>query len=397
MVPKPTVVIAIRREDARTALAAEAERAGFAVKTTGLGDELFELFRTFIPDALILDLRLPNADAIQVIHRLSKFALHPFLILVGDKAGGMLDVVQQIAVANGLPVAGTLSGAWHSEKVQELLDKAHAEIPAKTTYGEQSLMMQLAQAIPNDELYLVYQPLVEIAGRRITGVEALVRWNHPTRGELIPDRFITLAEYSGIIVPMTWWVLQTAIKQHADWKKQGLVLPVSVNISAGFLTSVELADVVLRLLQNYGGEPRHLTLEITETDVVGNPTLALEILARFRLAGVKVAMDDYGVGFSNLTQLQQYPFSDLKIDRWMIEKLPTDKEQQEEIKLLVRLAGAQDVAVTGEGIETEEQWSALEATGCKTAQGYLIARPMLPLKIPGWIAAEANRFNPPLP
>jgi diguanylate cyclase len=172
-------------------------------------------------------------------------------------------------------------------------------------------------------------------------------------------------------------------------------LSVSVNISAKFLVSPKAVDVVLRLLRNHDCEPRYLTLEITETEVTGNSTVALEILARFRLAGVKVAMDDYGVGFSTLSQLKRYPFSDLKLDRWIVTAMPTDKRQRDAISSLVKLVGKQGMAVTGEGVETEDQLAALAEAGVQKAQGFLFARAMPAEQIDDWISntVKSGRFR----
>jgi EAL domain-containing protein (putative c-di-GMP-specific phosphodiesterase class I) len=392
------VIVAVDDDQARETIARQAAAAGYAVRATNSGNRLFELFRTYIPDILVLSLRLERSDAIQVIHRLRKFSLHTVVILAVERPGGMAEVVRQIAIAHGFPVSGLIVGEVGEDTVAPLLETACKDIPAKPKRQFDSVMMQFADAMRNDELFLNYQPLVGMVDRRVVGVEALVRWNHPTRGELVPDRFIPLAEQSGLIVPMTWWVLQRALRQYRDWRLQSLVLPIAVNISAGFLTSIDLPDVVLGLLADYDCPPEHLTLEITETDVVGNPALALEVLARLRLAGVKVAMDDYGVGFSDLGQLRRYPFSDLKIDRWMVEKVDTDHQQRLEIERLVEFAGVHQLRVTGEGVETPEQWATLQTLGCNIAQGYLIARPLPAPAVSSWIEAEADcgRFGRPL-
>jgi EAL domain-containing protein (putative c-di-GMP-specific phosphodiesterase class I) len=397
-----SVIVAVDNDQARETIARQAAVVGYAVRATHSGNRLFELFRTYIPDILVLSLRLERSDAIQVIHRLRKFSLHTVVVLAVEGPDGMAEVVRQIAIANGFPVSslilGEVGGEVGDDQVAPLLEAACKDIPAKPKRQFDSVMMQFADAMRNDELFLNYQPLVGMVDRRVVGVEALVRWNHPTRGELVPDRFIPLAEQSGLIVPMTWWVLQRALRQYRDWRRQSLVLPIAVNISAGFLTSIELPDVVLGLLADYECPPEHLTLEITETDVVGNPALALEVLARLRLAGVKVAMDDYGVGFSDLRQLRRYPFSDLKIDRWMVEKVDTDHQQRLEIERLVEFAGVHHLRVTGEGVETPEQWATLQTLGCNIAQGYLIARPLPALAVSSWIDAEADcgRFGRPL-
>src|SRR5258708_5952399 len=263
MQPKPTILIAEDDDDLRGELTEQATGLGFFVKEARSGEELFEFMRIFTADALILDLRLTDVDAIQIIRRLSENPVRPLLTLISGQDAKVIEMVEQIATSNGLEVVGSLSKPFSLRAMRELLGKNKARIPVKPEYQDLSLISQLVIAIPNDELVLFYQPLVSISEHTISGVEGLVRWNHPLHGHLAPDRFIAMAESSGTIVPLTWWVLQTAIKQHAKWKRDGFVLSVSVNISAIFLASSETVDVVLRLLQNYECDPRYLTLEIT--------------------------------------------------------------------------------------------------------------------------------------
>ena len=204
---------------------------------------------------------------------------------------------------------------------------------------------------------------------------------------------------SGAIVPLTWEVLSRAIDQHIAWKTEGLLLSVSVNISALFLESLQRADEILALLQSGSCEPRHLILEITETEAAQNPPIARALLTRLREAGVEISMDDYGVGFSNLERLRYYPFSDLKVDRWLVAKLDRSREARDIVETLALLAAKKKFSLTGEGVETEQQWDVLEKLGCDFAQGFLIARPMPGDRVRRWVGKmmEIGRYRTATP
>ena len=198
-----------------------------------------------------------------------------------------------------------------------------------------------------------------------------------------------------MIAPLTLDVLARAVDQHMAWKREGLTLSVSVNISALFLASLGTADEVLELLRSRGCDPRNLILEITETEAAVNPPVARAMLTRLREAGVEISMDDYGVGFSDLERLRYYPFSDLKVDRWLVAKLDSSDEARRIVAMLVSLAARYKFTLTGEGIETEEQWGVLERLGCDFGQGFLIARPMPADQMAAWIerVVRSGRFR----
>ena len=252
-------------------------------------------------------------------------------------------------------------------------------------------LLRPLETIPNDEIVVHYQPVISIEDRTIRGVEALVRWSHPRHGLLKPDRFIPLAERSGAIGPLTWEVLRKVIDQHVAWKRDGLLLAVSVNISASFLTSPDVADDILALLWRKGFEPRQLTLEITETRATSNPRVARALLNQLRDAGVAVSMDDYGVGHSTLERLDLLPFSDLKIDRGLVAEIASSREVRSVVEGLITIAAERNLNLTAEGIETEEQWNTLKQLGCRCGQGFLIARPMPGHQVSNWIGEMHGR------
>jgi EAL domain-containing protein (putative c-di-GMP-specific phosphodiesterase class I) len=390
---KPQIIIVEDDEGIRELLVERALRHNFAVRTAGSGEELFWHLRMHVPDALVLDLRLPDADAIQIVRKLAELSMAPHIILMSGQDETVLDVAQTLARSNGMNVAGALKKPFSARAMDALLDDVQARIPVRGSYQDQGLITQLTLGIPNNELVLHYQPKVRLSDRTVEGVEALVRWNHPLHGLLGPGRFIPLAEYSEVIIPLTWAVLQSAIHQYVAWRNDGFVLPVSINVSASFLNSAETADVILRLLQTRQCDPSHLTLELTETEIARNPTVALEILTRLRLHGIRVAMDDYGIGFSDLAQLHRYPFTDIKLDRSLVSALDISQDARDAVGNVMSVAKGLGMTITGEGVETQEQWAKLQEIQCDLAQGFLISHPLPDQQLRKWLAA--NMVAPP--
>jgi EAL domain-containing protein (putative c-di-GMP-specific phosphodiesterase class I) len=320
----------------------------------------------------------------------------PRIILIGGNDGAVLDSVRKSVTRNKLELVGILTRPLSFSAVRDLLESPRIK---DAESSEPDPIFRQLDAIPNDEIVVHYQPMIAMADRTIRRVEALVRWRHPQLGLLRPGRFIAHAERSGAIVPLTWEVLRRAIDQHVAWKNEGLLLSVSVNISALFLESLQRADEILMLLQSRNCDPRHLILEITETEAAQNPPIARALLTRLREAGVEVSMDDYGVGFSNLERLRYYPFTDLKVDRWLVAKLDHSREARDIVKTLASLAAKEKFSLTGEGIETEQQWDVLEKLGCDFGQGFLIARPMPGDRVRRWVGkmTEIGRYRTATP
>ncbi|TXL71960.1 EAL domain-containing response regulator [Vineibacter terrae] len=378
---KPQIVIVEDDDDFRELLVELAVRLNFTVRAAASGEELFWLLRMHAPDALVLDLRLPDTDAIEIVGKLGDYSLKPYVVLMSGEDEAILDATEELARSSGLEVVGTLAKPFSGREMQRLLNAIKTQIPDRGSYQDQSLITQLKLGIPNDELVLHYQPKLNFSDHSIEGVEALVRWNHPTHGLLGP-----LAEYSEVIIPLTWSVLKNAIRQHVAWKRDGIVLPVSINVSASFLDAAETADVILKLLRTQRCAPSDLTLELTEAEVAGNPTAALDILARLRLHGIRVAMDDYGIGFSDLAQLHRYPFTDIKIDRSLVNSLETDPRARQTVDKVIDVARGLGVKITAEGVETADQWRLLHEIGCDMAQGFLISRPLPDRQLRAWLA-----------
>jgi diguanylate cyclase (GGDEF)-like protein len=236
---------------------------------------------------------------------------------------------------------------------------------------------ELAQAIERGQFVLHYQPIVALADGRVTGVEALVRWVHPRRGVVSPAEFIPLAEETGIIVALGRWVLEEACRQAVAWDREGLSrLQLNVNLSAIEFQREDLVDTVATVLAQTGLAPERLTLEMTESVVMEDVDAGMAAMARLRELGVRIAMDDFGQGYSSLGYLKRFPLDIVKIDRAFVDGLVASPEDQAIVRSVVMLAREMHMTVTAEGVETPEQLSAVRALGCDEAQGYFFSAPM---------------------
>jgi predicted signal transduction protein with EAL and GGDEF domain/CheY-like chemotaxis protein len=260
--------------------------------------------------------------------------------------------------------------------------------PAKRSEGTSrlELLSDLSRAIANNELRLHYQPIIDLTSGTLKSFEALVRWQHPARGLVPPLEFIPLAEQSGLIVPLTEWVLDEALRQSRIWADHARPVQLAVNVGAKTLTGpVALAAVIERLLLKHGVEPSRLCIEVTETDLMTDPMQAVEVLGRLKALGVRIEMDDFGTGYSSLAYLQRLPVDSVKIDRSFIAPLLDDDNTSAIVRAAIDLAHALGLDTVAEGVETDVALQRLKSMGCDAAQGYLIARPMPGVHVLSWI------------
>lgn len=254
-----------------------------------------------------------------------------------------------------------------------------------------TLMGELRQAFDRNELELYYQPKICVNKDRISGVEALVRWNHPVHGFMTPDEFIPLAERSGLIKQLSWWVLQNALAQAVLWHEKGIEIGVAVNISPFILLDPELPEAIIGLLSSHKLPRETLTLEITETSVLKDPDLALEILLRLADMGIIISIDDFGTGYSSLSYLKKMPVSEVKIDKtFVIEMLKNDNDAVI-VHATIDLAHNLGMKVVAEGVENKETAARLKELKCDILQGYYYSRPLTSEDFSKWFAS--GRFS----
>ena len=261
-----------------------------------------------------------------------------------------------------------------------------------TPTSPDELLRAFDRALASQGLHMAYQPKIALADGRFTGVEALVRWNDPDLGMVEPSRFIPLAEEHGRIDDLTLWGLRTILRQWRAWYDDGLDCHVSFNISAMSLQNLDFPDLVEWMCRGLEVPADRMILELTEGST--QPLIKLmDTLTRFRIKGIALALDDFGTGYSSLFQLRHLPFNRLKVDRDFVSDLEVSRDSRVIVQSMIRLAHDLGMEVTAEGVETPGQFRLLREMGCDWAQGYLIAEPMLPNEVGGWVRNSADHLR----
>jgi diguanylate cyclase (GGDEF)-like protein len=249
-----------------------------------------------------------------------------------------------------------------------------------------SMVADLRESIQRRELVVVFQPKLEPATGLVTGAEALTRWHHPAHGFVPPDEFIALAEHSGLIRQLTLHVLEVSLRRCASWRRAGHDLHVAVNLSPNSLLDVDLPDIVARLLGQAGVPASALTLEITESSIMADPTGSMVTLDRLHALGVKLAIDDFGTGYSSLGRLRELPIHEVKIDKSFVQRVAVDHRDRAVVRSAVQLGHALDLEVVAEGVEDAATFAHLMQEGCNLVQGYFISKPLPADEFAAWLS-----------
>jgi len=267
----------------------------------------------------------------------------------------------------------------------------HSRITVYDTGMEQytlehlQLAGELRQAIEQNELILYYQPKIDMKEKRVIGVEALVRWQHPEKGFMAPDLFIPMAEQTGLIHPLTYWVLNEAFAQIKRWRQQGLELTMAVNLAVQDLLDAQLVDTITKDLRGHEVEPSWLMLEITEGSLMADPVRAQRTLQQLHTMGIRLSIDDFGTGHSSLAYLKDLPVDEIKIDRSFVLNMPSDETQAMIVRAIINLAHNLGLTTTAEGVETQAVWNQLHDLDCNVAQGYFMSRPLTETDFMQWL------------
>jgi diguanylate cyclase (GGDEF)-like protein len=256
-----------------------------------------------------------------------------------------------------------------------------------------SLLSELRGGIQRGELLLHYQPKADLRSGRVVGLEALVRWNHPERGLLLSDQFVPLAEPTGLIGPLTRYVIDEALRETRNWRDAGIDLHMAVNLSARNLEDARLPDLVARSLDRWGLEPEALELEITESAILQEPVRVLDVGTRLAGMGVRLMIDDFGTGYSSLAYLRRLPVQALKIDKSFVMGMLHEENDAVIVRSTIDLGRNLGLEVVAEGVESAELWSRLAALGCDVAQGFHLSPPLPASEIPAWLESWAERLD----
>jgi len=333
---------------------------------------------------------------------------HPDMIMT--LAERITAALQEPVLVEGLPLeveasVGISLYPDHGDDVETLLQRADvAMYVAKETkahyaiydahtdhYRPERLVLvgELRRAIEEGELVLHYQPKATLADGEVRGVEALVRWQHPERGLVPPDVFVPVAEQTGLIRPLTLFVVDQALRQCREWREQGLDLTVAVNVAMRNILDERFPEELAELLERHGLEAEILELELTETSVLADPPRAKAILQRLRETGVKLAVDDFGTGYASLAYLSELPVDEIKIDRSFVTAMDSHEQYARIVRSTIDLGRNLALSVVAEGVETGAVWSKLTELGCDSAQGYFLARPLPADELTPWLRERA--------
>lgn len=259
----------------------------------------------------------------------------------------------------------------------------------KVLQDRRAMELDLQHALQRGEFELLYQPLIDIETGQPVGYEALVRWNHPAKGTVMPNAFIPVAEATGAIIPLGEWVIRTALNEMRNWPPH---LSVAVNLSPAQLRSPNLVPTIIHALASAGVEAGRLELEITETVIMSQEESNIGLLNRIRSLGVKFALDDFGTGFSSLNYLRSFPFDKIKIDRCFVDEVVSRKDCQAIIRAVADLAGSLGMVTTAEGVECEEQLAQVRLAGCRQVQGHLFSKAIPAREIAGRMVKPRSKF-----
>ncbi len=334
------------------------------------------------------------------------------IILANTHSQLALDVANRLQIALATPVAlndsfvdlsagvGVANYPEHAKDIEVLLSRAEiAMYAAKNSSGSVavyhsgldvgneenlSLVSEIKQAVEQNQLCLYVQPKIDFATGKLLAVEALVRWNHPERGLIFPDMFIPFAEQTGHIDKISYWMLTEAARYAAIWQKQGLDIPLAVNLSARDLIDMELPNKLKQILDVHQLLAHSISLEITESSIMDDPERALDTVQRIAKMGIQLSIDDFGTGYSSLAYLKRLPVNELKIDRSFVMNIERDQSDVTIVKSTIELGHNLGLKVVAEGIENQKVWDILKLMGCDYGQGYFMSKPMAADKLIDW-------------
>lgn len=384
----PHAVLLVDDDDfVRSLLARQLAGLGTAVVTqAGGGASALAMLHERGPFHLVIcDLQMPGMDGVEFLRHLALAQPGVAVVLISTQERKVRQLVDELVRARGLHLLGSLAKPVATSDLRELLA---ALDQAPRTAGAQPLpdvsADELREALAAGEIDVHVQPKVEVRTRRLVGVEALARWIRPDGRCIFPERFIPVAEATGLIDPLTDTVVRKAFESCGEWARGGLVTGIAVNASTATLQRLDLPELMTDMAVACSVEPRQVIVEITESGVLQEGALSLDVLTRLRLRGFTLSIDDFGLGYSSLQQVQRLPFSELKIDRSFVAGLLTNPESARIVESTLLLARNLGLKVTAEGVETEPQLLRLAELGCDYAQGYFIARPFPRAELPAW-------------
>ncbi|HEV7458616.1 MAG TPA: EAL domain-containing response regulator [Roseococcus sp.] len=366
-----------------------AEAAGFEALGFDAPADFLAAAASDPPELVLLDLAIGEQDGIGVLEALAKLNSRCAIIVLSGLEDRLVGAAVRIGRSLGLQMLEPLAKPFQLHDLRARLSAAAAMVlPIRES--------DVRDALASHQLVPRYQPKVRLSDGAPVGCEALVRWQHPSRGLLAPSHFLPLVEAGPSITPLTYQMIERAMTDLAAWRQRHPGLSVAVNVSARSLDDAEFADRVWEILARTGADPSSLTLEITETAAMADTAAVAAMLTRLRIRKVNLSLDDFGTGFSSLVELHRMPFSELKVDRAFVGTMETDRDARVIVKAIIGLAHTLGLITVAEGVETEAAMDMLREMGCDVAQGYGIGKPMTAEAFQEWLDARAGIAAPSL-
>jgi EAL domain-containing protein (putative c-di-GMP-specific phosphodiesterase class I) len=334
------------------------------------------------PTHIVTDLQMPKMDGVELLRELAASQYQGKIMIASGVDGRIVDAARRLGTERRLDIAATLLKPFRAAELREILQRLAIQ-------DEWDTPAALAAAIDGGALFLAYQPKIALATGGVVGFEALVRWQHPRLGTIFPDKFIPLAETAGLIDRLTDAVVDMGIAQVAAWS--GGARSLAINLSGRNLHDLVFADRLAAKCAAGGVPMERIVLELTESSAMADPTGAMDILTRLRLKGALLSIDDFGTGFSSLSQLALLPFSELKIDKSFVMASHESKQARAIVKSVIDLAHNLGLRAVAEGVENAEILRLLIELGCDHAQGYHIAKPLPVAGLGAWLAQWESR------
>lgn len=330
-------------------------------------------------DIVICDLDMPGMDGMEFIRHLGASGLPVSVILASALERNLVASVETMTEAYGIRLLGVAEKPLTPGKLGPLIElhnAAQTKPERPKAAGPSFTLQEITAGLKNDEFEPFYQPKIELATRQVKGAEALARWRHPQKGIVAPYAFIKPLEDNDLIDELTWLMLKKSAAFCSTWRSAGLDATVSVNLSLKSLSNIHLADRVTELVRSQNLEPSQMVLEVTESAATTDVGPALENLARLRMKGFGLSIDDYGTGYSSMQQLTRIAFTELKIDQSFVMNAVKQESARVILGSSLDMAKKLNITAVAEGVETLADWNLLRQLGCDIGQGYFMARPM---------------------
>ncbi len=351
-------------------------------------------------DIIILDLKMPEKDGIEIMRDLASRNIKPHFILVSGFDERVLHSAKQLAESKHLHVVSTLSKPFKAKDFIALIKQTRAECEEKCLQekntpsnegnsSEKASIEELKLAIRKHQLLIHFQPQICFDTNSLQGAEILIRWQHPEKGLLLPEHFIPLAEKHQLMNLLTEEILMLSIKEYKKVIAAGLTIKIAINLSAQNVNDLSMPEKLEALVKSNNIDPELIVLEINESALMNKVSDSLDILNRLRMKGFSLSIDDFGTGYSSLVKLYQAPFTELKIDRHFILRSAHDEDARAIVRICILLAKELNMKTVAEGVETKKIWDQLQSMGCNIAQGDYIAKPMATGDFINWV--KSNR------